>query len=124
LTYGDVIVASVLDPDLKVKNECMLNSGDGYRFKVDHTCHKHCKDKVPSRTGDSIGHCQKCNKFNIIDKSADLPHPSIAIKYKRSLLSNLGSTAITQMIILWFTSTAMVAVSIGTRRARVPSTES
>jgi hypothetical protein len=59
LTYGDVIVASVLDPDLKIKNECMLNSGDGYRNKVDHTCHKHCKDKIPSRSGDSIGHCQK-----------------------------------------------------------------
>jgi hypothetical protein len=112
LTYGDVIVASVLDPDLKIKNECMLNSGDGYRNKVDHTCHKHCKDKLPSRTGDSIGHCQKCKKFNVIDKAADLPHPSIAIKYKRSLLSNLGSTAITQMIILMFTSVGMVGVSI------------
>jgi hypothetical protein len=112
LTYGDVIVASVLDPYLKVKNECMLNSGDGYRNKVEHTCHKHCKDKIPSSSGDSIGHCQKCKKFNVIDKAADLPHPSIAIKYKRSLLSNLGSTAITQMIILMFTSVGMVAVSI------------
>lgn len=112
LTYGDVIVASVLDPDLKVKNECMLNSGDGYRNKVDHTCHKHCKDPVPSRSGDSIGHCQKCKKFNVIDKAADLPHPSIAIKYKRSLLSNLGSTAITQMIILMFTSVGMAVLSI------------
>lgn len=112
LTYGDVIVASVLDPDLKIKNECMLNSGDGYRKKVDHTCHKHCKDEVPSRNGDSIGHCQKCKKFNVVDNAADLPHPSIAIKYKRSLLSNLGSTAITQMIILMLTSVGMVAVSI------------
>ncbi len=66
LTFGDVIVASVLDPDLKVKNECLLNCGDGYRNKVDHTCHKHCKDPVPSRTGDSIGHCQKCKKFNVV----------------------------------------------------------
>jgi hypothetical protein len=45
--------------------------------------------------------------------SADLPHPSIAIKYKRSLLSNLGSTAITQMMILMFTSIAMLGISIG-----------
>ncbi len=112
LTYGDVIVASVLDPDLKVKNECMLNSGDGWRTKVEHTCHKHCKDPIPSITGDSIGHCQKCKKFNITDKSADLPHPSIAIKYKRSLLSNMGSNAITQMIILFFCSAAMISGSI------------
>ena len=123
LTYGDVIVASVLDPDLKVKNECMLNSGDGYRNKVEHTCHKHCKDKVPSRTGDSIGHCQKCKKFNVIDKAADLPHPSIAIKCKRSLLSNLGSTAITQMIILMFTSVGMVVLSILLIVAMVSSTQ-
>jgi hypothetical protein len=112
LTFGDVIVASVIDPDLKVKNECMLNSGDGYREKVTHTCHKHCRDPVPSATGDSIGHCQKCKRFNDIDMSADLPHPSIAIKYKRSLLSNLGSTAITQMMILMFTSLIMVGVSL------------
>ena len=112
LTYGDVIVASVLDPDLKVKNEALLNSGDGYRKAVVHTCHKHCRDREPSASGDSIGHCQKCKKFNIVDMAADLPHPSIAIKYKRSLLSNLGSTAITQMIILMFTSVGMVAVSI------------
>jgi hypothetical protein len=112
LTYGDVIVASVLDSDLKIKNECMLNSGDGYRNKVDHNCHKHCKDPVPSMSGDSIGHCQTCKKFNVVDKAANLPHPSIAIKYKRSLLSNLGSTAITQMIILMFTSVGMAAVSI------------
>jgi hypothetical protein len=112
LTMGDVIVASVLDPDLKIKNECLLNSGDGYRNDVAHTCHKHCKDPEPSTTGDDIGHCQKCKKFNDINKAADLPHPSIAIKYKRSLLSNLGSTAITQMMILMITSLAMLASSI------------
>lgn len=112
LTFGDVIVASVLDPDLKIKNECMLNSGDGYRNKVAHTCHKHCKNPAPNPSGDTIGHCQKCKKFNDIDMAADLPHPSIAIKYKRSLLSNLGSTAIIQMIILFFTSFVMVGVSI------------
>jgi len=112
LTFGDVIVASVLDPDLKIKNECLLNSGDGHRHKVAHTCHKHCKDHIPSMTGDTIGHCQKCNKFNDRDMSADLPHPSIAIKYKRSLLSNLGSTAIVQMIILMICSLGMIATSI------------
>ncbi|TVY37706.1 hypothetical protein LOCC1_G007239 [Lachnellula occidentalis] len=112
LTYGDVIVASVLDPSLQIKNECMLNSGDGWRQKVEHTCHKHCKDPVPSMTGDDIGHCQKCKKFNKSDKAADLPHPSIAIKYKRSLLSNLGSTAIVQMITLMFISITMISVSI------------
>ncbi|KAF4625608.1 hypothetical protein G7Y89_g12556 [Cudoniella acicularis] len=112
LTYSDVIVASVLNPDLKIKNECMLNSGDGYRSKVDHMCHKHCTDKTPSRSGDSIGHCQKCKKFNAVDKAANLPHPSMAIKHKRSLLSNLGSSAITQMMILMLTSVAMVVTSV------------
>ncbi|KAB8290190.1 hypothetical protein EYC80_011059 [Monilinia laxa] len=107
-----VYFASVIDPSLKIHNECLLNSGDGYRHKVAHRCHKHCKDPVPSLTGDDIGHCQKCKKFNEINKAADLPHPSIAIKYKRSLLSNLGSTAITQMIILMFCSFAMVGISI------------
>ncbi|KAM3074282.1 hypothetical protein ACMFMF_006297 [Clarireedia jacksonii] len=112
LTYGDVIVASVIDPSLKIHNECLLNSGDGYRHKTIHTCHKHCTDPIPSTSGDDIGHCQKCKKFNDVDKAADLPHPSIAIKYKRSLLSNLGSTAITQMIILMFCSIVLVAISI------------
>jgi len=112
LTYGDVIVASVIDPTLKIKNECMLNSGDGWRQKVEHQCHKHCKDPVPSISGDDIGHCQKCKKFNNSDKAADLPHPSIAIKYKRSLLSNLGTTAIVQMMILMLVSLALVSVSI------------
>jgi hypothetical protein len=112
LTYGDVIVASVIDPTLKIKNECMLNSGDGWRQKIDHQCHKHCKDPVPSMSGDDIGHCQKCKKFNKSDKAADLPHPSIAIKYKRSLLSNLGTTAIVQMMILMLVSLALVSISI------------
>jgi hypothetical protein len=112
LTFGDVVVASVLDPNLKVYNECLLNSGDGYRQKVNHTCHKHCKNKTISTSGDEIGHCQKCKKWNIIDKAADLPHPSIAIKYKKSLLSNLGGTVVTQMLILVLTSMGMVALSI------------
>lgn len=60
LTYGDVIVASVIDPDLKIHNECLLNSGDGYRHNTKHTCHKHCRDPIPSMNGDDIGHCQVC----------------------------------------------------------------
>jgi hypothetical protein len=78
---------------------------------------------------------QNCKKFNDVDKAAgrinsllptsalshenhsinvppDLPHPSIAIKYKKSLLANLGTTAITQMIILLLCSVVMVWVSI------------
>jgi hypothetical protein len=58
LTYGDVIVASVIDPSLKIHNECLLNSGGGYRHKTIHTCHKHCTDPIPSISGDDIGHCQ------------------------------------------------------------------
>lgn len=112
LTLGDVVVASVLDAELKVKNECLLNSGDGWRSSIVHLCHKHCTDPQPSMTGDSIGHCQKCLKFNETNKAADLPHPSVAIKYKRSLLSDLGSTAVSQMLILTFISAAMLAASI------------
>ena len=112
LTFGDVIVASALDPDLRIQNECMVNAGDGYRHLVGHTCHKHCKDPEPSITGDTIGHCQKCKKWNTVDKAADLPHPAIAIKYKKSLISNLGSTAVTQMIILMFCSICMLGISL------------
>ena len=112
LTFGDVIVASAIDRDSRIYNECMVNAGDGYRHKVAHSCHKHCKEKEPSTTGDSIGHCQKCTKHNTKDKAADLEHPSIAIKYKKSLLSNLGSSALVQMIIVLFCSISMLAVSI------------
>lgn len=80
LTHGDAIVASVRDPSLKIKNECMLNSGDGWRQKIEHTCHKHSRDLVPPMTGDDIGHCQKCKKFSWSDKTADLSIQSIAIK--------------------------------------------
>ena len=112
LTFGDVIVASASDPKSGIHNECMLNAGDGYRHQVAHTCHKHCKDIEPSTTGDGIGHCQKCTKYNTTDKAANLIHPSIAIKFKQSLLSSLGSTALVQMIILMFCSVAMLAGSI------------
>ena len=112
LTFGDVIAASALDVDLQIQNECLLNADEGNRHDVEHTCHKHCKEKKLSRTGDSIDHCQKCNKFNIVNKAFNLPHPCIAIKYKKSLLSTLGSTALLQMIILMFCSLSMLAMSI------------
>lgn len=112
LTFGDVIVASSFDKDARIYNECMLNAGDGNRHQVAHTCHKHCKDRKPSLTGDSIGHYQRCKNFNSIDKATNLVHPSVAIKYKKSLLSNLGSTALVQMITLMFCSFAMLAVSV------------
>ncbi|MCJ1287577.1 hypothetical protein MMC26_006929 [Xylographa opegraphella] len=112
LTYGDVIVASVLDPRLRIWNECLVNAQEGHRHKVSHTCHKHCSDSEPSKTGDNIGHCQKCKMFNTIDKAADLIHPVIAIKYKSSLISNLGVTAVSQMMMLTLCSLTMVGVSI------------
>lgn len=112
LTFGDVIFASATDPESKIHNECMVNAGEGYRHKVAHTCHKHCKTREPSTTGDGIGHCQKCTKYNTTDKAANLVHPSIAIKFKQSLLSSLGSTALVQMIILMFCSVCMLTASI------------
>ena len=112
LTFGDVIVASAMDRDTRIHNECMVNAGDGYRHKTVHNCHKHCKDREPSATGDGIGHCQRCKRYNITDKAADLSHPNVAIKYKKSLISSLGTTALVQMIILMFCSLAMLGVSI------------
>lgn len=114
LTFGDVIVASAVESDLQVHNECMVNAGDGHRHRVKHTCHKqHCsKDSEPSLTGDDIGHCQKCKKFNTVDKAAGLFHPCLSTKFKKSLLSNLGSTAVSQMIILVVCTLAMLGISI------------
>lgn len=82
LTFGDVIVASVLYPDLQIHNECLVNAGDDYRHRVIHTCHlKHCKESAkPSPTSEVVGHCQKCTKLNIVDRAADLVHPCVAIK--------------------------------------------
>ena len=82
LTLGDVIAALAFDVDLQIRNECLLNADEDIRHDVEHTCHKHCKQTKPSRTGDSVGHCQKCNKFDIVNKASGLPHPCIAIKYK------------------------------------------
>ncbi|MCJ1403004.1 hypothetical protein MMC11_006226 [Xylographa trunciseda] len=112
LTYGDVIVSSAIDPKARIWNECLVNAREGHRHKVSHTCHKHCTDSEPSTTGDNIGHCQRCKKFNTIDRAADLVHPVIAIKYKSSLISNLGVTAVSQMMILMLCSLTMVGVSI------------
>ncbi|KAL8716844.1 MAG: hypothetical protein Q9225_005859 [Loekoesia sp. 1 TL-2023] len=114
LTFGDVIAASALDTNLQIQNECLVNAFDGHRHLVQHTCHpKHCRPGAePSETGDSIGHCQKCKKFNKPNKAADLVHPSIAIKYKKSLLANLGGNAVTQMGILMISSCAMFGISL------------
>ncbi|KAL8763620.1 MAG: hypothetical protein Q9184_000620 [Pyrenodesmia sp. 2 TL-2023] len=114
LTFGDVIAASAMDSELQVRNECMVNAFDGHRHRVQHTCHpKHCRPGgQPSETGDSIGHCQKCKKFNKVDRAADLPHPSIAIKYKKSLIGNLGGNAVGQMGILMISSCAMFGISL------------
>lgn len=114
LTFGDVLLASAIDSDLQIYNECLVNAGDGHRYHVKHTCHKkHCSiDSESSLTGDDIGHCQKCSKFNIIDKAANLPHPCISTKSKRSLISNLGSTAVSQIIILMVCSLVMLSISI------------
>ena len=112
LTFGDIIAASLLDPEMRIRNECMVNAEDGYRHQTSHVCHKHCTDTTSSKTGDDLGHCQKCSKFNSVDKAANLVHPVIAIKFKKSLISNLGVTAVSQMIILTFASAVMIALSI------------
>ena len=110
LTFGDVIVASAMESGIQFHNECLLNAGDGHRHATTHKCHKHCVSKE-SDTGDSVGHCQKCCSFNHIDKTADLPHPSTAIKFKKPLLANLGSPALMQMIILVLCSVSRVITS-------------
>ncbi|MCJ1353819.1 MAG: hypothetical protein MMC33_003806 [Icmadophila ericetorum] len=111
-TFGDVIFASALNNSLRIRQECMIDSGGGHRERVCHTCHKHCKGTVPSETGGSMGHCQNCPKFNSVDKAADLLHPAITIEYKKSLIANLGVGAITQMILLTIICCGMLAASI------------
>ena len=112
LTFGDVIAASAFDVDLRIRNECLLNADEGNRHRVEHTCHKHCKETKLSRTGDNVDHCQKCKKFNIVNKAFNLSHPCIAIKCKKSLLLNLGFTALLQMIILIFCALSMLGISV------------
>ncbi|KAK7522965.1 uncharacterized protein IWZ02DRAFT_490369 [Phyllosticta citriasiana] len=112
LTFGDVIVAAVLE-DIRIPSECLVNGGDFHRRTVSHTCHKHCeKGIVTSATGDEIGHCQKCKKSNIINNMPDLPWPTLATKSKKSLIANFGQTAVTQMLTLSFASTGMLVASI------------
>ncbi|KAF2637405.1 hypothetical protein P280DRAFT_406770 [Massarina eburnea CBS 473.64] len=113
LTFGDVIVASASHPELRIQGECMVNANESYRRHNTHTCHKHCKSKEDSMTGDEIGHCQKCKKFNSTNKLPNAPQPTFATKIKKSLISNLGNTALTQMLIMMFVSTVLVAASIG-----------
>ncbi|KAF2471018.1 uncharacterized protein BDR25DRAFT_223902 [Lindgomyces ingoldianus] len=113
LTFGDVLVASASNPELRVQGECLVNAGDSYRRTTSHTCHpKHCKSKEESKTGDEIGHCQKCKKWNKICKLSSQPQPTMATKFKKSLISNLGNTALTQMCLLMFCSLCMLMVSI------------
>ncbi|KAK8164177.1 hypothetical protein IWX90DRAFT_514713 [Phyllosticta citrichinensis] len=112
LTFGDVVVAAVLE-DIRIPGECLVNGGDFHRRTVSHTCHKHCrKDIAISATGDEIGHCQKCKKFNSVNNMPNLPWPTLATKSKKSLIANFGQTAVTQMPTLSFTSTGMLAGSI------------
>ncbi|QDS73482.1 hypothetical protein FKW77_009136 [Venturia effusa] len=112
LTFGDVIAASALNPELQISNECLVNAGEAYRKQVDHSCHKHCKSNTISSTGDELGHCQDCTKYNKHNLAAGLEHPIVATKYKKSLISNLGFTAVLQMIMLAFCCFAMLGVSL------------
>ena len=50
LTFGDVIVASASDPELRVRGECLVNAEENYRHHTEHSCHKHCTAE-PSATG-------------------------------------------------------------------------
>ncbi|KAH4443851.1 hypothetical protein HBI46_152800 [Parastagonospora nodorum] len=93
-------------------SECMVNAAESFRQKYSHTCHKHCFNPEESKTGDEIGHCQKCKEWNSSDKFANLPQPAIATKIKRSLISNLGNTALTQMCLLMFCSMLMIAATL------------
>lgn len=112
LTFGDVLVASVIE-DIRIPSECLVNNGDFHREKTAHECHKHCKAWADtSDTGDDIGHCQRCHKFNSVDHMSNLPWPALSTKHKKSLIANIGQTAITQMLILSLCSIALLAASI------------
>ncbi|OCK90748.1 uncharacterized protein K441DRAFT_578411 [Cenococcum geophilum 1.58] len=111
LTFGDVIVASASDPELRVRGECLVNAEENYRHHTEHSCHKHCTAES-SATGDEIGHCQKCKRYNIVNKNVGYPQPTIATKFKKSLVANMGSTALTQVGLLTACSVVMLAVSL------------
>jgi hypothetical protein len=63
-------------------------------------------------SSDELGHCQKCKKWNFTNKFSNEPQPTIATKIKKSLISNLGNTALTQMCLLMFCSIGLIAASI------------
>ncbi|KAH8727410.1 hypothetical protein GQ44DRAFT_704344 [Phaeosphaeriaceae sp. PMI808] len=90
----------------------MVNAKESYRRRYTHTCHEHCKSQEESRTGEEVGHCQKCKKWNSTNRFTNEIQPTIATKIKRSLISNLGNTALTQMTIMSFCSICMIAASI------------
>jgi hypothetical protein len=107
----------------------MVSAGDSYRRHNLHTCHKHCKNPEESKTGrvrvttalhptndpndlDEIDHCQECKKWNSTDKFPNQPQPIIVIKIKRSLITNLGNTALTQLGILMLCSVMLTAASL------------
>jgi hypothetical protein len=108
---GDVVVASVVDRSLKLANQCMANAESIHRRQVEHTCHKHCKNKTPDPSGDGLGHCQHCKKFNSTNHASDLDNPAVANKFKHSLISVLGGASVVQMLILWACSCLMLVVS-------------
>lgn len=112
LNFGDAIVVSSLYSKLKIHGECMTRKGDFHRREVKHTCHKHCKDPEPSDTGEDLGHCQNCKKFNVYYNHTRLPWPSLAMKRKRAFLGTLGQTALTQILILCLLSSGAFAGSI------------
>jgi hypothetical protein len=112
LTFGDVLVASASHPELRVQGECMVNATDNFRRSYSHTCHKHCRNPEESKTGDEIGHCQTCKKWNSHDRFANLPQPAIATKIKKSLITNLGNTALTQMCLMMFCAIVLLSASL------------
>lgn len=61
---------------------------------------------------DEIGHCQKCKKWNSTNKFSNEPQPTIATKFKKSLISNLGNTALTQMCLLMLCTLCLTGASI------------
>jgi len=128
LTFGDIIVASASQSALRVHgcvcmsqrighkltmlSECMVNANESYRSESSHKCHRHCKNAVESKTGDEVGHCQKCKSWNSTNKFTSQPQPTIATKIKHRFISNLGNTALAQMSILIVCSLALVSFSI------------
>lgn len=111
LSFGDVIATSVYDRKLQLPNECMVNADTIHRRAVQHTCHKHCKDASHSPSGDEIGHCQKCSKFNKTNHASGLENPAVAIKNKKALITTLGGASDTQMLVLTIISLLMIVVS-------------